>query len=131
MVLFLVTMATGYFGEGVMLVLNSDVTLARLMNDVEFVCELYSTYLDMLEDRIRRMGLLIDAEDFEPLWREAHGLKGASGTINADKMHACAYDVELAARKGEAAVLHELKANFEDVAKETAQALRSWIANHT
>jgi hypothetical protein len=48
-----------------MLILNSDATLKRLMNDTAFVGELYSTFLETLDARVQRICTAMESADFE------------------------------------------------------------------
>lgn len=113
-----------------MLILNSEVTLTRLMNDAAFVGELYVTFLDTLDARIQRIANAIDARDFEVLRKEAHSLKGASGTINADALHACALELEVAARDENVDGIGELKSRLLAIVADTTDSITAWLAVH-
>ncbi len=105
-------------------------TLKRLMNDVEFVGELYTTFLDTYDSRINHILELMDSGSYDALWKEAHGLKGASGTINAARLQACALELEEAARAQDAEALRLLRPRFAEVCHETAAHIRQWLVTY-
>jgi HPt (histidine-containing phosphotransfer) domain-containing protein len=114
-----------------MLILNSDATLKRLMNDTAFVGELYSTFLETLDARVQRICTAMESADFEEVRKEAHSLKGASGTINADALHACTLDLETAARSEDPVALVALKGRFTAVVTDTTDSINAWLAMHS
>lgn len=111
-------------------VLDSAKTMKRLMDDAEFVSELYATFLETLAERIERIRILTQEGDVKPLLAEAHSLKGASGTINAEFLEASALALENAARNGDTQeMLSQLK-RVEEEAENVDKAIREWIAAH-
>ncbi len=109
-------------------VLNSEQTMKRLMNDAEFVGELYATFLETMTARVGRMETMIANGELDALWKEAHGLKGASGTINAEKLHDCAYAIETAARSDDANAVQTLWIELQERVREVQEAIDAWLA---
>ncbi len=66
----------------------------------ELIGELIELFLRDAPGRIVAIGEALDAGNCDLAWREAHGLKGACGSLSAEAMGAAAASVEREARGG-------------------------------
>jgi HPt (histidine-containing phosphotransfer) domain-containing protein len=82
-------------------VLDQDKTLERLKGDTEFQALLYKTFAQDLEQRMQRFRDTLAAGDVPSVAKQAHSLKGAAATIDAEALRRAAYALELAAKDGE------------------------------
>ncbi|WP_460030340.1 response regulator [Megalodesulfovibrio paquesii] len=110
------------------LVLNVAATLARIHGDDEFLALLYKTFLDDLQTRIAKFQTTHAQGDFAALQKQAHSLKGAAATVDAEAARLAALQLELAAKQkddaGTSEALQELVLQLELL----QQAMRDMLA---
>lgn len=110
--------------------LNTEETLERLQGDVEFLGVLFNTFLEDYDERLETIATAVHNRELEDLARMAHSLKGVCGTVGAERLKACALDLELAARSGsisQSEVTHSQLINEAETLRET---LDRWLAEH-
>ena len=75
------------------------INLARLCDtfgdDPEFLAEMYGIYVGDAGNRLAELDSALAADDSEKVKSAAHGLKGASGSVGAERMSALAAELEL------------------------------------
>ena len=100
-------------------VLNTAVTLARIHGDEEFLALLYKTFLDDLQTRIGNFHAAFDRGDVASLQKQAHSLKGAAATVDAEAVRLAALALEHAAKQQDqaamTAALHGLTVRLEQL----------------
>ncbi|AGW13725.1 putative multi-sensor hybrid histidine kinase [Megalodesulfovibrio gigas DSM 1382 = ATCC 19364] len=88
-------------------VLNTAVTLARIHGDEEFLALLYKTFLDDLQTRIGNFHAAFERGDVASLQKQAHSLKGAAATVDAEAARLAALALEHAAKQQDQAAMAE------------------------
>ncbi len=77
-------------------------TLERFENDRELLREVVSVFVEEAPERSQKIARAFAARDMEQLVRLSHSLKGVCGTMHAEPLRELCYQVEMAARAGDA-----------------------------
>lgn len=88
--------------------INLSRMLERFDHDRELVDEVMAVFVSETPERVRRLADAAKQGDMEQLVRLAHSLKGVCGTMHAEPLRELSYQVEMAARVGEAQVAGDL-----------------------
>jgi HPt (histidine-containing phosphotransfer) domain-containing protein len=98
--------------------------LSRLMDDARLARSVADGFLDDIPTRIAALKASLDTEDVASAEHQAHTIKGASGSMGAERLRAIAADIEQAAKACDAkrgrAHIADLEREF-TVLKETLQ----------
>ncbi|MCA1946325.1 MAG: response regulator, partial [Desulfovibrio sp.] len=108
-------------------VLNTAITLARIHGDEEFLALLYKTFLDDLQARIRNFHTAFEAEDVAALQKQAHSLKGAAATVDAEATRLAALALEQAARQQDSQSMREALEHLTARLEQLQQAMRGML----
>jgi PAS domain S-box-containing protein len=76
--------------------------LSRLMDDEDLARAVAEGYLDDIPRQVRDLQECLDAGDIAGAERKAHGIKGASANVGAERLRAVAFEIEMAARARDA-----------------------------
>jgi HPt (histidine-containing phosphotransfer) domain-containing protein len=72
--------------------------LAELDDGAGYLRELFALFADDAQQALRHMSELLRRGDAQSLVREAHRLKGSSGSIGAAELSRCCLEIEYCAR---------------------------------
>jgi two-component system sensor histidine kinase/response regulator len=89
------------------------------------VADLTDLFIDQTQDSVTRLGLAIDAADFEAVRRIAHGMKGSSLAVGALRLSAACDQLSHATSADDLAVAGEAHSFIEHVFALTRSALTS------
>ncbi|MEJ2544382.1 MAG: Hpt domain-containing protein [Calditrichaceae bacterium] len=67
-------------------IIDLEVALERLGGDKEFLLELFDELNDQMDPTISDLKTAIETADYDQLRSVAHGMKGASSNLGADKI---------------------------------------------
>lgn len=96
--------------------------------DDSFILTLFETYFKSASERIQNIAASVEESDAYRLGREAHGLKGSSGNVGAEKMMTISKKLEEIGKEGSLngadALLEAMKSEFERVKQEFNENIR-------
>ncbi len=75
--------------------------LARAAGDKAFLEEMLQHFLSNLPDQVRQLKETLEASDTDGLAKQAHSLKGAAGTLGAERIASVAKQLEQTGRAGD------------------------------
>ena len=105
--------------------------LNNVDGDVEFLRDLAEIYDEQAPELLEAIDAAIRSGDWESLERNAHSLKGASGTLGSQSAFDVALTLERAGRDRQADGLDELLAALQDDVNDLQQSLRDFLAEPT
>jgi HPt (histidine-containing phosphotransfer) domain-containing protein len=94
-------------------VFNRSALIARIGGHGELVQRFVGMFLESIEACLPKLEQAISEEDMEAVRKVAHTLKGVSGNIGADRIHAVVLDMGARAREGDAGGLRTMLAELQ------------------
>jgi HPt (histidine-containing phosphotransfer) domain-containing protein len=104
----------------------SQVEDLRGIDDGAMLARLVRMYLARTPERIKQLLAQVAAADFAAIARDAHTLKGASGSIGAARVAKVCTRIEQAAKAEDAKALEELAQALESEYARASHALRAF-----
>jgi HPt (histidine-containing phosphotransfer) domain-containing protein len=87
------------------------------MNDAQFLSETLDCFVTETPKYIRELERTLAEEDLQSATRAVHSIKGAAGTITADRLRTVAAELEALGKEGQlnalAGRVHELKTELD------------------
>lgn len=80
-------------------VFNKAAFQKRCVYDSELELTILEGSLGTLREQLHKIGAYFEAADYYQVERNAHSLKGTSGTLSAERLSAAAMDLELRSRE--------------------------------
>ncbi len=117
---------TGPPPPGVPLVFNREAFLERMMGDREFAQEVAQEFLGELPAMLAELRQKVALEVPEPIWRQAHRIKGSAANLGGELLRDVALEIEKAARTGYLARVVRLITDLETQAARLRKELESW-----
>lgn len=93
-------------------VFNRSALLARIGGHGEMVQRFVGMFLESIEACLPKLEEAVSTEDLEAVRKVAHTLKGVSGNIGADRIHAVVLDMGARARAGDVGGLRTMLAEL-------------------
>jgi HPt (histidine-containing phosphotransfer) domain-containing protein len=93
-------------------VFNRSALLARIGGHGEMIQRFVDMFLESVEACLPKLEQAISAQDLEAVRKVAHTLKGVSGNIGADRIHAVVLDMGARARAGDVEGLRTMLAEL-------------------
>jgi HPt (histidine-containing phosphotransfer) domain-containing protein len=107
-------------------VFDQQAMLERLMGDQDLIGTVIEVFLDDIPQQLSDLLRMISAGDVAGTERLAHSIRGASGTLAAERFSETAHKIELEARGGEigraAAHVPELEARLAELTSALARS---------
>ncbi|MDX1451904.1 MAG: response regulator [Oleiphilaceae bacterium] len=113
------------------LVWDQNKALDRLAGDERLMKTIIDLFLEDSPKRIQAIQEALAVNDMQSCAASAHAIKGASGNIAANALHAAARELEHAARQGASEQLRALLGVLERRFDETRQRLSAWLPEET
>jgi HPt (histidine-containing phosphotransfer) domain-containing protein len=113
--------STAVFDAGVVSCLTGD------PRDAAFAPELVTRYRRLLPERVRRIGVALDAEDRDVTMDAVLSLKSSSALVGAGELHDLAVRIERHVRREEPAPARAVLALIADAAGRADRALAAYL----
>ena len=101
----------------------------RFDDDEELLGEIFRVFIAEVPERRANIQAALAGGDLDRLTRLAHSLKGVAGTIFAEDLRQVAYDLEMAAKAGQAGQVEGLAATLLGLLDRVADELGTHLGN--
>ncbi len=110
-------------GDAAIPVFNRAALMDRMMNDEELTRTVIEGFLGDMPGQINQFRRHVEAGEVQEAGRQAHKIKGASGTVGGEVVRALASELEQAGKAGDLAVISSRMGALEDEFAQLEQAL--------
>lgn len=109
--------------------LNKDKALELLGGDEEMLMQIYDMFVIYVPQSLSELEAAISKNEINTIERLSHSMKSSAGTIGAEALRECAYNMEMSSKANDMSVFkkhfEEFKVLLNDVLKEIESIRKS------